>query len=102
MSCSVIASGQSLNDAPLWTPSAERRERALVTRFQAWLARERGLVFEDYEALWQWSVGDLEGFWSAVLAFFDLPLRTPPACMLSADTMPSAEWFPGARLNLVD
>ena len=102
MSCSVIASGQSLNDAPLWTPSAERRERALVTRFQAWLARKRGLVFEDYEALWQWSVGDLEGFWSAVLAFFDLPLRTPPACMLSADTMPSAEWFPGARLNLVD
>lgn len=73
------------DDAPLWAPSAERRRRALVTRFGDWLARERGLVFDSYETLWQWSVSDAEGFWSAVLAFFDLPLRTP-RCACSAPT----------------
>ena len=29
-----------------------------------------GLTFADYEALWRWSVSDLEGFWSAVWQFF--------------------------------
>ena len=37
-----------------------------------WLARERGLRFADYNALWRWSVEDLEGFWGAIWAFFDV------------------------------
>ncbi|BEP65075.1 hypothetical protein GmRootV213_56290 (plasmid) [Variovorax sp. V213] len=89
-------------DAPLWTPAPGRKERALITHFEAWLDRERGLRFENYEALWQWSVTDLEGFWSAVLAFFELPLRTPYERILSGEDMPGARWFEGARLNLVD
>lgn len=89
-------------DAPLWTPAPDRKARALITHFEAWLDRERGLRFEDYEALWQWSVTDLEGFWSAVLAFFELPLRTPYERILSSDDMPGARWFEGAQLNLVD
>lgn len=86
----------------LWTPSDERRDHALVTRFEAWLARERGLRFDGYESLWQWSVSDLEGFWSAVLAFFDVRWHTRPARMLGAETMPGTQWFPGGRLNIVD
>ncbi len=90
------------NVAPLWTPSAERSAHAVVTAFTGWLAHNRGRRFEDYEALWQWSVADVEGFWSAVLAFFDLPLHQPPTRMLGAPHMPGADWFPGATLNLVD
>ncbi|WP_440533336.1 acetoacetate--CoA ligase [Variovorax sp. YR566] len=90
------------SDAPLWTPTPARKERALITRFEAWLDRERGLRFENYEALWQWSVTDLEGFWSAVLAFFELPLQAPYKRVLSGEDMPGARWFEGARLNLVD
>ena len=86
----------------LWSPSPERREHALITRFEAWLARERNLVFNGFEPLWQWSVSDPEGFWSAVLSFFDVPLQHPPQRMLAHDGMPGAEWFPGAKLNLVD
>lgn len=84
---------------PLWTPSAERRDRALITAFEAWLARERGLRFDGYEALWQWSVNDAEGFWQAVLSFFDLPFDPPPARMLAEPGMPGARWFPEARTN---
>lgn len=90
------------SDAPLWTPTPERKASALITRFEAWLEQERGLRFASYEALWQWSVDDLERFWSAVLAFFELPLRTPCSRILSSDQMPGARWFEGARLNLVD
>ncbi len=88
--------------APLWTPSAERSANAVVTAFTNWLAQTQGRRFEDYEALWQWSVTDTEGFWGAVLAFFDLPLHQPPTRMRGSPHMPGADWFPGARLNLVD
>ncbi|SEB08864.1 acetoacetate--CoA ligase [Variovorax sp. YR216] len=89
-------------NAPLWTPSARRKADALITAFEGWLAKERGLRFDGYERLWQWSVDDAEGFWSAVLAFFDLRFETPPQSMLGDARMPGAEWFPGARVNFVD
>src|SRR4051812_34076537 len=51
----------------LWQPSAERIERATLTRF----ARERGLP-EDYGELWRWSVENLDEFWAAIWDFFDV------------------------------
>ena len=91
------------NENPiLWTPSAERIKHAPVTLFETWLARERGLQFEGYEALWQWSVGHPEAFWSSVLAYFEVRWHRPPKRMLGTDVMPAAEWFPGGTLNIVD
>lgn len=89
-------------DAPIWTPSALRKQRALITAFEDWLQRERGLRFEGYEALWRWSVDQPEDFWRAIWAFFDLPAAQPPKRMRSDDPMPATRWFEGARLNLVD
>ncbi|MBN4688386.1 hypothetical protein H4F37_23215, partial [Escherichia coli] len=34
--------------------------------YREWLREHRGLEFADYEALWRWSVTDLEGFWSSI------------------------------------
>ena len=92
-----------MNDIqPLWRPSPERIQRARIKAFLAWLERERGLTFPDYESLWRWSVTDLEGFWSAVWHFFDIRASVPYERVLGKRTMPGAEWFPGARLNVVD
>jgi len=87
---------------PLWVPDEARRSQALITAFEAWLARERGLRFDHYEELWRWSVDDAEGFWSAILQFFDLRFDPPPQRMLARSQMPNASWFPGARLNFVE
>ncbi len=86
----------------LWTPDAARIERAQLTRFMDWLARERGRRFDDYASLWRWSVQDLEGFWSALWEYFDIRASVPPARALGRRTMPGAEWFPGARLNYAE
>ena len=89
-------------DTPLWRPCAERCDRALITAFEVWLSRERGLHFDGYESLWQWSVDTPEDFWCAVLAFFAVPLAQAPRRMRSDVPMPATTWFEGARLNLVD
>ncbi|HQR54602.1 MAG TPA: acetoacetate--CoA ligase [Burkholderiaceae bacterium] len=89
-------------DEPLWRPAPARIERAHITAFLRWLERERGLMFADYEALWHWSVTDLEGFWDALWHFLDLRASRPYDRVLGARSMPGAEWFVGARLNIVD
>src|SRR5580693_1673094 len=83
----------------LWTPSAAQVEDANLTRFSKWLARERGLQFESYDALWQWSVTELEEFWQAMWDYFGVQSSAPHAGVLGKRAMPGAEWFPGARLN---
>jgi len=83
----------------LWTPGPERVARANVTAFIRWLARERGHDFDRYDALWRWSVTDLDGFWQAVWDYCGVEASVPPAAVLGRRSMPGAEWFPGARLN---
>ena len=46
----------------LWRPRDELVETCTMTRFMRWLGRD----FEDYEALWRWSVDDLEAFWASI------------------------------------
>lgn len=83
----------------LWTPSPERIAAANVTAFQQWMLRERGLKFDDYAALWRWSVQDLEAFWQALWDYFRIEATAPHSHVLATRTMPGAQWFVGARLN---
>ena len=86
----------------LWTPSEERVQRATLTRYQDWLAHARGLSFGDYQELWRWSVEDLEGFWSSIVEFCDVRFAEPAQRVLGSESMPGAEWFPGARVNYAE
>ncbi|TWG86399.1 acetoacetyl-CoA synthetase [Cupriavidus gilardii J11] len=83
----------------VWTPSPAVRERAQLTRFMRWLRKERGLAFDDYDALWRWSVTELDAFWDAVRAYFDIRFDTPAHTVLAGRRMPGARWFEGATLN---
>jgi acetoacetyl-CoA synthetase len=65
----------------------------------AWAAHRRGVMFGDYDALWRWSVDDLEAFWESVWEYFQLRSPTPYECVLRERRMPGAIWFPGAKLN---
>ena len=58
--------------------------------YQSWLAAERGLEFGGYDALWQWSVDELESFWAAVWSFYGVQSATPVASPLGERRMPGA------------
>lgn len=85
---------------PQWVPTEQDVANARVTDFARFAGARAGREFPDYRALWQWSVDDLPGFWSALWAYFDL--GEPPDQVLADAEMPGARWFPGARLNYVD
>jgi acetoacetyl-CoA synthetase len=86
----------------LWEPSTELVEGSRLSEFMGWLERERGLAFADYHELWQWSVDDLDGFWSAVWEFFGVQADGDPTPVLGAREMPGAQWFPNTSLNYAE
>jgi acetoacetyl-CoA synthetase len=87
---------------PLWEPSADARERATLTRFMGWVGARHGRSFEDYDALWRWSVTELEEFWAAVWEFCEVKASAPYERVLASREMPGAQWFPGTLLNYAE
>ena len=70
-----------------------------IRLYQDWLAAKRGLSFDSYDALWRWTIGDLDAFWQSIWDFFDLQSPTPHTAVLASRSMPGAQWFPGAHVN---
>ena len=70
-----------------------------IRLYQDWLRTQRGLVFDDYDALWRWSVTDLDAFWQSVWDYFEIASPTPHRAVLATNRMPGAQWFPGAQVN---
>ena len=77
----------------LWTPQGARPRRCGASR-------ERH-DFASYDALWRWSVDDLEGFWGAVWDFFGVGARRTSGAQRARRCRARA-WFAGARLNYAE
>ncbi|MFI1176682.1 acetoacetate--CoA ligase [Streptomyces melanogenes] len=80
---------------PFFTPDPKTAAASRIAEF----ARRQGIAPDDYAALHQWSVTDLEGFWGAVWEYFRIDADTPYEQVLAEETMPGARWFSGATLN---
>ncbi len=86
----------------LYTPSPERVRAARLTGYLGWLAAHRGLVFDDYDELWSWSVTDLEGFWSSLWAWAGIRASKEPTSVCERGSgAEGARFFVGAELNYV-
>ena len=86
----------------LWSPAADARHTTRLGRFMDSSEQRTGRRFADYDALWRWSIEDLEGFWAAVWEFFGVRASVPYARVLSGYEMPGARWFEGTRLNYAE
>ncbi len=70
-----------------------------IRLYQNWLRDQRGLQFDSYDALWRWSTTELDAFWQSVWDYFRIESPTPHTAVLGKNTMPGAQWFPGAQVN---
>ena len=83
----------------LWAPSRQKVQDSNLMRFMLWLDQERGLKFSNFDDLWNWSVSDLDGFWSAIWDHFGVEAERRYDRVVSTHQMPGAVWFEGSRLN---
>ena len=64
----------------LWQPTPEQADATRLAAYQRWLAAERGVDLPDYDALWQWSVNDIDRILVDDLGLLRRPgRRLPPA-----------------------
>ena len=70
-----------------------------IRLYQNWLRDARGLAFDDYDALWRWSVTDQNAFWQSIWDYAGMHSPTPHSAVLAEARMPGAVWFPGAQVN---
>jgi acetoacetyl-CoA synthetase len=83
----------------LWDPTPERIGASALRAYLDWLAEREGRPFPDHDALWAWSVADLDRFWTSVADYYRVELSAPWTRVRTADPMPHTRWFTGARLN---
>ena len=83
----------------LWNPSEEFARDSNIYAFMQWVNERFGHDFSDYEALWAWSVADIERCWQCLWDYFELKSSSPYSCVLKNREMPGANWFPGAKVN---
>lgn len=90
----------------LWEPSPERANGSRMSRYLRWLEADRGLTLASYDALWRWSVGDLDGFWTSIWDYFAIKAHAPYTSVLDPSTtgnrVEGARWFAGATLNYAE
>ena len=86
----------------LWTPGEDFVRSSNVTKLMAWLERERGLRFDDYDALWRWSVEDIEGFWGALWDYFGIMSDLPCRRVVSRGPTFGTRWFEGSLVNYAE
>lgn len=86
----------------LWTPTAADIAASRLAHYEQWLAQHHGLRFDDYQALWRWSVEHIDTFWRSIWNYFDVQADGSPEPVLGRREMPGAQWFPNARLNYAE
>lgn len=86
----------------LWKPTVETQENSNIQRFIQWLNKEKGLSFDQYDDLWNWSVKDIPGFWESIWQFFDIITHQEYTVVLEDNPMPTQKWFLGAKLNYAE
>ncbi|SDC97095.1 acetoacetate--CoA ligase [Paraburkholderia lycopersici] len=86
----------------LWKPDETFTRNSNLARYMDWLARDRDLVFENYEALWHWSVREPDAFWSSIWTWHDVQHDGSALRVTDGAPMPHTRWFPDARVNYAE
>lgn len=86
----------------LWTPDQAFKDAAQITRYLAWLDREKGLNFADYDALWRWSVEKPDMFWRTIWDFFEVLSDGDLEVVRNSTKMETTGWFEGTRVNYAE
>jgi acetoacetyl-CoA synthetase len=86
----------------LWEPDEALKRDSNMRAYMRWLEQRKGLRFDEYAPLWEWSVANVGLFWETIWQFFEVRASAPYTAALADRAMPGARWFEGARLNYAE
>ena len=87
----------------LWKPTKAYRENTNIYAFMQMVNKQEGTDFQDYKALYAWSVEEPEKFWDLLFKYLDILCYTPyEKTVDDIHKFPGAKWFPGCTLNYAE
>ncbi|NVK19747.1 MAG: acetoacetate--CoA ligase [Methylocystaceae bacterium] len=87
----------------LWTPSPERIANSNIAAFIKAVNEAYGLDVQDYNGLYEFSISEIEKFWSLLKDFAGLKAQTwGERVLIDGDKMPGAKFYPDAKLNFAE
>ena len=87
----------------LWKPSEAQIEATNMHRFMNTVNQRFGKTFDEYEALYRWSIENIADFWATMWDFAGIIHSAPYEQVIDdPGKMPGAKWFSGARLNFAE
>lgn len=87
----------------LWTPNANLKDQAELTRFQEYVSQKIGFKASSYQEFYDWSVREVEHFWSLFWDFSSLVRASKGETIFQK--MPQfqkSRYFPEATLNYAE
>ena len=86
-----------------WSPDQEKIKSSRLYEFMSFVGTRTGKAFDDYKALWQWSVDEKTVFWDCVWDFCDIIGDKGSVILEQQDgRMFGAQFFPEATLNYAE
>ena len=93
---------QSAEGTLLWEPSQRWCEATHLHAYMRYMEAREGVELADYDALWRFSVAELERFWASIWDRFEVRASSRYERVCSGEQMPGVRWFEGARLNFAE
>jgi len=93
----------NITQEPAWKPGKDLLDRSWLTLYMKWLARHRSLAFDNYEAVWKWSVEKPADFWESFLDYSGIITHGELVSVLQEkDGMIGTDWFKGLQFNYAE
>jgi len=87
---------------PLWQPSKQLINDALITQFITAVNLQFNCSFESFNELYNWSIDEKENFWSILWDFAEVVGDKGARVLIDGEDIEKAVWFPDAKLNFAE
>ncbi|KAG0050336.1 hypothetical protein BGZ83_004880 [Gryganskiella cystojenkinii] len=95
--------GMDPNPRKMWTPT--NIEEKQMDKFRVFVNQKHSLQLANYNDLWQWSVDEIQEFWTDVWEYTNVIASTPCTGPVVDGSVPMdvfPTWFESARLNFAE
>lgn len=86
----------------LWSPSKEKISNSNITKFISFISEKERLTFSDYHQLYDWSINNIEKFWTYVWEFSGIKYKKKFDIVLIDKGIKDSKWFVGSEINFAE
>ena len=91
------------NPEIIWQPSSESKKSSNLSQFIELVnKRHSQSIKTEYQDIWEWSVNNVESFWSLIWDFSEIKGSKGTKISENPGEMPGTKFFPEARLNYAE